>query len=98
MRAALKSRPAIAVIGGMNFSIPVLKRILDQATRAERLIPNVGLLPGERMTRSGHLFEKDVLFNHAVANALAKEPELFPDIPVDPVVILNQQEHANYYS
>lgn len=67
---------------------------LHKITGAASLMPEVALLPGERMALSGHLFQEAEPFVRAVAAALSEAPELYRDVPVDPAQLLARQDRA----
>lgn len=57
-------------------------------------MPAVNLLPGERMTRSGHLFERAPLFVRRTAWVLRDNPKLFDDIQIQSDRLVAQQDRA----
>src|SRR5579872_7119552 len=67
----------------MKFTPRAIGDLMAEAIRAEGRLPDVELLPGERMAMSGHLFEEDWLFTTYVARALADQPKLFTDVPAE---------------
>ncbi len=81
----------------MSFSIDHLKSILAQAIKAEGALPDIQLLAGERMAKSGHLFADDFLFTRYVAGAISDKTGLFADVPLEAGELLLQQGQASVF-
>ncbi len=67
-----------------DFAVKDVFRCLWQVARATRCLPGVRLTPGERMALSGYTFVHGIDLVWTTAEALSREPEIFPDVSLCP--------------
>ena len=84
-----------ADVGTMNITDRCIYRFLKTVNdAADAVVPRIKMTPGERMTRSGHLFEQAPLLVQYTAGVLRNHPGLFDDLPLQPGPLLFQQQRA----
>src|SRR5438105_3692129 len=74
-----------------------LLQALQQIVKGAAAMPGITLRPGQRMALSGRLFREGPLLVTDTAAALAEEPAIFTDVPIDPAGLAAQQERATAY-
>src|SRR4051812_38097067 len=70
-------------------------RIMETLEPAQGPIPAVALLPGERMTRAGHLFPGHEALVHLVAGGMKGEGDLFRAVPHSGVQMTDRLDRAD---
>ncbi|MDW8283032.1 MAG: hypothetical protein RMK29_15050 [Myxococcales bacterium] len=69
-------------------------RCLDALAAASAPLPDIALLPGERMALAGCCFRQGSDLVYAVAAALREQPELFADVSIDPAELVARFERG----